>query len=378
MIPALKARADDTEKLRKLHPDTISELRDSGLMRVLQPARYGGGEHDYPLFLEVLYELARGCASTAWCGFNYGSHNWMLGMFPAEAQQAVWSEHPDLLMASSLIYSGGTAEPVDGGYRISGKWPFSSGVDWAEFILVGATVAETATNKGSPWRIAVLPRSEVEVIDTWHVSGLAGTGSNHIAVQDRWVPAYMVIDTDEIRGNATAGSAVNPGALYRLPVLGVFAYLVTAVVLGNAAEAINEYVTSIKSRATTYSQLDASRFTTVHQKIAEAHSLVDAAHALMRQDNEEAMAIAERGMAPSIETKVRWRRNAAYQTQMGVRATDILHAAGGGGANYLTNSMQRRFRDAHAAAAQIQVSWDINSVEYGRVAVGLEPTNPAI
>lgn len=98
----------------------------------------------------------------------------------------------------------------------------------------------------------------------------------------------------------------------------------------------------------------------------------------MRQDNEEAMAIAEKGRAPSIETKVRWRRNAAYQALMGVRATDILYAAGGGGANYLTNPLQRRFRDAHAAAAQIQVSWDINSVEYGRVAVGLEPTNTAI
>lgn len=377
MIPALKARADETEKLRKLHPDTINELRASGLMRVLQPARYGGGEYDYPLFLEVLYELARGCASTAWCGFNYGGHNWILGMFPAEAQQAVWGETPDLLIASSLIYTAGTAEPVDGGYRITGKWPFSSGVDWAEFILVGATIPETATNEGSAWRIAVLPRSEVEVIDTWHVSGLAGTGSNHIAVQDRWVPSYMVIDTDEIRGDATAGSAVNPGALYRLPVLGVFSYLVTAVILGNAAEAIDEYVAGVKARATTYSQSDASRFTTVHQKIAEARSLVDAAHALMRQDNEEAMAIAEKGRAPSIETKVRWRRNAAYQALMGVRATDILYAAGGG-ANYLTNPLQRRFRDAHAAAAQIQVSWDINSVEYGRVAVGLEPTNTAI
>lgn len=378
MIPALKSRADETEKLRKLHPDTIAELRGSGLMRTLQPARYGGGECDYPLFLELLYELARGCASTAWCGFNYGSHNWMLGMYPEAAQEAVWGKTPDLLMASSLVYSAGTAEPVDGGYRISGKWPFSSGVDWAEFVLVGATVPETTANEGSPWRIAVLPRSEVEVIDTWHVSGLAGTGSNHIAVQDRWVPRHMVIDTDEIRGDATAGSAVNPGALYRLPVLGVFSYMVTAVILGNAAEAIGEYVAGIKARATTYSQSDASRFTSVHQKIAEAHSLVDAAHALMRQDNEEAMAIAGKGMMPPIEAKVRWRRNAAYLAQMGVRATDILHAAGGGGANYLSNSLQRRFRDAHAAAAQIQVSWDINGVEYGRVAVGLEPTNPAI
>ena len=86
MIPALKSRADETEKLRKLHPDTIAELRGSGLMRTLQPARYGGGECDYPLFLELLYELARGCASTAWCGFNYGSHNWMLGMYPEAAR----------------------------------------------------------------------------------------------------------------------------------------------------------------------------------------------------------------------------------------------------------------------------------------------------
>ncbi|NQV54509.1 MAG: acyl-CoA dehydrogenase family protein, partial [Rhodospirillales bacterium] len=135
MIPALKTRALETENTGKLHADTVAELHKTGLFRMVQPARVGGGDYDYNLMLEVTMELGRGCGSTAWVFINLACHHWMLGMWPPEGQDHVWSENADALIASSVIYPAGRAEKTDGGYALSGRWPFCSGIDHSDWVM---------------------------------------------------------------------------------------------------------------------------------------------------------------------------------------------------------------------------------------------------
>ena len=127
LIPSLLQRADETEKNRRIPDATIQDLHDTGIWKIVRPAKYGGWETDYGVMDEVAGELARGCASTSWVYTDIISHNWMLPMWPVEAHEAVWGENPDALIGSSLIYPPGKIEPAYGGYILSGRWPYSSG-----------------------------------------------------------------------------------------------------------------------------------------------------------------------------------------------------------------------------------------------------------
>ncbi|MBM3347132.1 MAG: hypothetical protein FJY55_11645 [Betaproteobacteria bacterium] len=191
-----------------------------------------------------------------------------------------------------------------------------------------------------------------------------------------FVPEHMWLDVRHLIGGPTPGSGANPSPLYRLSVMGLFPYLVTAVILGNAVEATNEFVDGLAARAATYSKANPASFVTLQLHVTEARALCDAGRVLLLDNCHEGTRVAERGDPPTVEQIVRWRRDGAWIAHAAKRATDLVRNAGGGGANYLTNPMQRRFRDCHAAVVHIQTSWDANGVDYGRVALGLPSTNP--
>jgi 3-hydroxy-9,10-secoandrosta-1,3,5(10)-triene-9,17-dione monooxygenase len=188
LIPHLAERAERAETLRTLAPDTEQDLHQTGLYRMLQPKRVGGSELDYGVLVEVGAELARGCASTAWNLTNLASHHWMLAMFPEVAQSCVWDKKPDALIASSFIFPVGKARTVNGGYSLSGRWPFSSGVGVCGWNMLGGIVADGTAAVMPGHRVFLLPRSDYDIIDTWHAAGLKGTGSHDIACEDVFVP----------------------------------------------------------------------------------------------------------------------------------------------------------------------------------------------
>lgn len=376
LVPALKERAEETEALRRLPDDTVRDLNETGLWRVLQPARVGGGELDYGMLVDIPVELGQGCGSTAWVFVNFAVHHWMLAMWPQPAQDEVWGEQPDALIASSLIYPAGRAVPVEGGYLVSGQWPFCSGIDPSGWVMLGTTVAREP--EVSEPRMVVIPKSSLEVIDTWHVAGLAGTGSKNVACQDVFVPAHMTLGALEVRGGPTPGSDINPSPLYTLPVASLFPHLIAAPITGMAMGVYAEFVGTVRSRVSTFNKSRIADHTTTHLHIGEAGVLIDCARLLLRSNCEEATRTAEAGMVPTIEDKMRWRRDAAYAATMSVQAADQLYRTSGGGANYMTNPLQRQFRDIHAGLGHIGVSWDVNGVGFGRVALGLPPDNPNV
>lgn len=375
LTPRLAERAGDVERTREIHPDTVEDFWETRLWSILKPRRYGGLELDYGTVIDIPDRIARGCASTAWIFGNLISHDWMLPMWRAEAQDAVWKDNPRALIASSLVATAGRARRVTGGFELSGRWPYCSGIDPSDWMMMAAMIEDDGPRRPL-W--LVVPRASFEEIDTWHVSGLVGTGSRDVACEEIHVPDCMTLEPVQTRGGPTPGTPHSPGLLYQLPVLGLFPHILLGPMIGIAQGAWDDYVAEIRERVSTYNAARLAGHTQIQMKVAEAGALIQAARLLAHDNIREAERIAETGRLPTVEEKVRWRRDGAWAAQNCVKSVQILQSAIGAAGNYLSNPFQRRFRDMHAAAGQVQVNFDINGAEYGRVALGLEPVNKAV
>jgi 3-hydroxy-9,10-secoandrosta-1,3,5(10)-triene-9,17-dione monooxygenase len=372
LVPVLRERAAQAEELRRMPDETIEDLHRSGLFRILQPKRVGGSELPFRAIVELVSAISRGDGSTGWVLANLAAHHWLLGMWPKQAQDEIWGESPDNLIGSALIFPRGRAKPVPGGYRLTGRWPFSSGVDAATWSLIGAIVHDQESGTAEP-RIFVLPASDFTIIDTWHVIGLAGTGSKDVAVEDVFVPEYRSVAVREITGGPNPGSAVNPSVLYQLPAISLFAFCIAGVSLGIAQGAIEYFVETMRTRTSYYTGRNLADFVTVQVHLAEAAAIADSARAVLLGDCDEATRIVGEGQIPSLDHRARYRRDGAYAATLCTKAVDVLFQATGGGAIYARNPLQRAFRDVHAANAHYVLNWDINGAMYGRVALGLSP-----
>lgn len=376
LAPILRDRAAKTAQLRRIPDETMSELRAAGLWRILRPEQYGGVITDFGAMVDVSIELARGCASTAWVYINLIAHNWMLPYWPARAVEDIWGENPEALIGSTLIFPAGRLEPADGGYLYSGHWPYTSGVDVSDWLMLGAMAANEDGKPGP--RVVIVRVSDVDIIDTWHVSGLAGTGSKDVACTDLFVPEHMVYDPMLAREGYSPGTEEMDGDAYRLPLIPFIPHLVVGPMIGIAVGAYEDCLERLQSQASVYNRSKLADHTTVQLKVAEAGVLIDTARLLVRENWQEAHRHVARGTRPSLEDRVRWRRDAAHAAGCSVRAVDLIHGVSGASANYLDNMLQMRHRDVHAAKHQIHLSWDINGPEFGRVALGLPASNPIL
>ena len=373
LIPVLRERGAEADALRRIPDATIADLVESGLMRATLPARLGGAEVDYRTMMEIVALLARGCGSTGWVYCNLASCTFKLALWPKKAQDEIWDVDKDALLTGNLIFPCGRAEQVDGGYRLSGRWPFGSGVDHACANFFAATVTNAEPEE---YRLFLVPKGEYTILDTWHASGLRGTGSNDVALEDVFVPDYRQIDTLQTRNGEAPGNAVNTGTVYRLPLFAMFFSWVGAAVLGMAEAAVEGYVESTRSRVAHYSGQRIAELGTIHVKVAEARAAVATARRIYLGNSDEAMAIAEGGSLPDAEARARYRAEGAYAAKLCCQAVDLITAASGGGGVYDRNPLSRVFRDIHAGTAHITQTWDPNAITYGRLSLGLETDNP--
>jgi 3-hydroxy-9,10-secoandrosta-1,3,5(10)-triene-9,17-dione monooxygenase len=375
LIPQLRDRASRTEELRRLPPETERDLHDSGLFRVVQPKRVGGSEFDYVALVDCADALGQGDASVAWNFANLSSHHWMLGMFDPRAQDLVWNKDANALIASSFIFPAGRARKVDGGYRLSGSWPFSSGVDSSDWNMLASVVSSDDEADGIEYRIFLLNKADYTINDTWNATGLRGTGSNDVEVDDAFVAEPMTLAVSDLDGGPTPGSAVNPNALYALPVFSLFPYVLSGVALGNAQACLDDYVDVARHRASTYNRAKIGDLQSTQIKIAEASAKIDAARLIMRSNCIDAMADARRGHVPDIPAKTRLRRDGAFSVNLCTEAVSLLFAASGARGLTMTGALQRQFRDAHAINSHIAFNFDAAGTNYGRVALGLPSEN---
>jgi 3-hydroxy-9,10-secoandrosta-1,3,5(10)-triene-9,17-dione monooxygenase len=375
LIPQLRERASKTEELRRLPKETERDLHEAGLFRIVQPKRVGGFEFDYVALVDCADAIGQADASAAWNLANLASHQWMLAMFDKRAQDLIWNKDVNTLIASSFIFPAGRARKVDGGYLLRGSWPFSSGVDSSEWNMLASVVFSDDEADGIEYRVFLVNKNDYRIKDTWNASGLRGTGSNDVEVNDAYVTEPMTIAVHELAGGPTPGSAVNPNALYTLPVFSLFPFVLSGVALGNAQACLDDYVDLARHRASTYNRAKLGDLQSTQIKIAEASSKIDAARLIMRSTCIAAMADARRGHIPDIATKTRMRRDGAFSVNLCTEAVSLLFAASGARGLATSGTLQRQFRDAHAINSHIVFNFDAAGTNYGRVALGLPSEN---
>jgi 3-hydroxy-9,10-secoandrosta-1,3,5(10)-triene-9,17-dione monooxygenase len=375
LLPRLRERAARTEELRGLPPETEHDLHEAGLFRIVQPKRVGGFEFDYVALVDCAEILGRADASVAWNFGNLASHHWMLGMFDKRAQDLVWDKDANVLIASSFIFPAGRARKVEGGYRLRGSWPFSSGVASCEWNMLASVVSSDDEADGIEYRIFLVHKNDYRILDTWNAAGLRGTGSNDVEVRDAFVPKALTVAVIDLAGGPTPGSAVNPNPLYALPVFSLFPYVLSGVALGNAQACLDDYIDLARYRASTYNRAKLGDMQSTQIKIAEASAKIDAARLIMRSNCIEAMDDARRGIVPDMAAKTKLRRDGAYSVNLCTEAVSLLFSASGARGLFTSGVLQRQFRDAHAINSHIAFNFDAAGTNYGRVALGLPSDN---
>jgi 3-hydroxy-9,10-secoandrosta-1,3,5(10)-triene-9,17-dione monooxygenase len=377
LAPVLRERAAGAEAGRQMEKDTLADLHRTGLFRFHQPRRWGGMELPFVAIFDVPLELARGCASTAWNVANLGIHNWMLALYDERAQEEVWGADPDALIASGIAFPQGHGRRVDGGFVISGSWNFSSGVDPATWNMLAVTVRDG--DRVVDHRICLVPRGDYEIVDDWNVLGMRSTGSKSVRAKELFVPEHRALCVYLIRGGSEfPGARGNPNAMYRVPLVALGSHCLAAAGVGNAQAAVELTIEAIKERSTSYTALRMRDFQAVQLRVARAGAQVDAARLSIRADCLEAERLAEDGRVPTLEDKLRFKRNVAWAMEQCTEAVDSLHALAGANGIYDRYPIQRLFRDQHALAAHIGFSWDAQAGPWALVAMGGEFVSPTI
>jgi|LauGreDrversion4_2_1035121.scaffolds.fasta_scaffold47286_3 3-hydroxy-9,10-secoandrosta-1,3,5(10)-triene-9,17-dione monooxygenase len=372
MVPRLAERAAEAERIRRIPQATIDELHETGLMRLMQPARFGGSELGLDALMNVVTEIAKGCTSTAWVYSNLASHSWNIGQFDMRAQEDVWGTDPDALAATGLAFPCGRATPVEGGYKLSGKWPFASGIDASTWMLVGA-MAELP-GRAPERRFFLVPQSQFRSLDNWDTYGLTGTGSHDVEVKDAFVPDHRSVSAEVFAaGQNLPGATLYENPLYAMPTFAAFAYVLSIVPIATSKAVVEQFTAAMRARASTYTGTRLAELSSVQARIAEAAACVEFAETVVRRDWQELEAEANQRRYPSMETKLRWKRNVAFAAQLAVRAVDVLMPAAGAGGLSKSAALQRQFRDLHAASSHIGLTWDVHAAAYGQSALGLQP-----
>jgi 3-hydroxy-9,10-secoandrosta-1,3,5(10)-triene-9,17-dione monooxygenase len=379
IVPILRERAQVAEDARMLDRENEQLLHETGLFRFHQPKAFGGMELDFVAVVDIPAEIARGCPSTAWNVGNLACHHWILGYYDPETQHEVWDASPDALIASSIALAAGRARKAEGGFIVSGRWPFSSGVDNSDWNMLAVTVYGDDGKTAIDWRLCLVPKSDYEIIDTWYAMGMEATGSKDISVTERFVPERRALALQRCRGGSEhPGAALTPGPLYRIPIVAASSHPLAPATVGAAEGAYEMFVASMARRAGTYTGARVADFQAVQIKVARARCLIDAARMLLRQSAIAFQASAERNEVPDLATKLRVRANSAFAVNQAREAVETLWSCYGAQGLYTRDPLQRHLRDVMAMNQHFSFNFDIAGAAFGLNALGGPYTNPTM
>ncbi len=373
LAPVLRERAAAAASARRIDADTLNLLRAADLFRVLQPARWGGFEMAPGVFAEIQIALAAGDMSAAWVYGVVGVHPFQLALFDDRAAQDVWGADSSVLIASTYMPTG-RATPVDGGFRFSGKWKFSSGSEHCDWVLLGGMVGDPHLGD---YRTFLLPRADYEILDTWHVLGLKGTGSQDIAVNDVFVPEHRVHDLGAAYKGKSPGQAVNDGWLYRLSFPLVFGRAVSNGCIGTLQallDAFREY--GAKRVGTTGAPT--ARDPDAQLACAEAAAAIDEMTATLHRNFARMEYHARRDEQTPLELRLQYKYQSAAVADRCVDSAAKLFKCAGGSGLFETYPFGRLYADLIAARQHVSNQSQVSGRSWGAVLLGLENPDPQI
>ncbi|HUS24234.1 MAG TPA: acyl-CoA dehydrogenase family protein [Candidatus Binatia bacterium] len=373
LVPVLAERAGRAESARSVPPETVADLQKAGLFEVLKPKKYGGYEMDPQVFYDVCMTLAEGCMSTAWIYGVIGVHNWQIALFDPKAAQDVFGKDPKTLIASTYMPKG-QVTPVEGGFRFSGRWGFSSGIDHAQWVFLGGLIFSKEPNVPPEYRTFLLPKSDYEVVDTWHVMGLKATGSKDVVVKDVFVPEYRTHKASDGFMGTNPGRETFTSPLYRLPFGQIFVRAVSSAAIGALAGMANGFRDWGKAWMGNMGVKTAEQGP-AQIAVADALVAVDEMKLVMGRNFDELMAAARAGKPLEVTRRLHFRYQASQVVERCAHhAYQLLSACGGRGI-FNDFPLVRHFLDIHAARAHYANNPDLFGRNYGGVVLGRENTD---
>ena len=378
LLPALRARRDETRENRKVLPEVRTMIRDSGVARLLQPPAYGGAGGPLRDIVDAVSEVGAACGSTGWAVVQYVVHPFMVAQWPREAQDEVWGDDPKNLVAGILIQSLGRYERVDGGYRVSGRWPFVTGVDTCDWCIVSGYEQGRAGEHESHLHF-LIRRQEIEILDTWHALGLRGSGTNDVRLREFFVPAHRALSMEALRGGESPGGHWRETPLYLLPSYPVFGCGISSGAVGIALEMVAEYNEIAKKKGSIMAEKGVATFASQHIRFAETKCAADCARQLLSFAADEISAIAcEEGRLPNLEERARCRALATYAGTIAMDAARAIWDLSGAASVYSDSSLGNLFTDMLVANQHFTQNKDVNFTTYGRMLYGLDIDNPTL
>jgi alkylation response protein AidB-like acyl-CoA dehydrogenase len=356
------------ETQRCLDPDVVKSIVDAGFARYFVPARVGGTEGTFAELTRAVVAVGRGCSATAWCASLIANLGRMASYLPADCWKEVWADGPDTVVVGSLTPSG-TAEPVAGGWQVSGRWPYISAVSFADWALVAAQVPGSDRKAA---RVFAVPRSAFEILDTWNTVGMQATGSNTVVVDGVFVPATRSFARDDLFRGRAVDSTAPPHTVPRPAVNGLsFA----TPVLGAARGALDAWLTAVATRLrNAVPGAPGLSRTTYDVTFARAAGEIDAAELLL----ERASALGDRGGDVTELEVAQNLRDCSLAVDMLVTAVDRLFRTAGTSGQAATSPIQRFWRDVNSAASHVALLFEPAATAYaGHLIDVTETTGPS-
>lgn len=367
IAPRLRERAPQAEEARCVPAATVDDYRQAGLIRMIQPRRYGGQEMGWDVLCEVTEILAAACGSQAWIQRICTGHAQILATFPPEAQEDVWGNDHDVLI-SAAFDPVGRGRPVDGGYIYSGRHGFSSGIDHCDWHICGG-YKDTGETRDGPFFFLV-PRSDIEIIDDWRTMALRGTGSKSFVVKDVFVPEHRTLDVRKARDGRGPGTVVNTAPVYRTPRGGITTTGFAALTVGIAKGVLSDWYDYTRPRKSRGVPIAAKE--SVQVLAAQASAEIEAAHLLYFTIICNAQRKLEAGESFSELELATSRRNVGFACRLALEAGTRLFNAAGGRALFEGQSMERQYRNLIGAASHHGVNWETLGASYGKIILAPE------
>lgn len=375
MIPRLLERGAEADRARRLPDSTVADLIENHFFSIVAPRRCGGMEFDLDVLLAVAKTLGRGCGSTAWVTSLLGTHNWMAGLFPLATQDELFADK-GYLLAPAIFAPSGSARQVDGGFRVSGRWCFGSGISHSDWIFVSALRSDAAENIVG-MECLVLPVKEIEVLDTWHTVGMRGTGSHDVVIDDVFVPEHRAIPFADVIQGTAIGASLSANPSYRIPLVPYLSYTAAAPALGIGFGALDQFTNYLQQRTMMGGEKQKDKVS-AHARLGEAQVALAAAEALLDRGVADLLQKAKSGHPFSIEDRVAYRAEACYIATIAKRSVDSMLEAAGAKAQFETHPLQRFQRDINTLRGHVVFDMDSTMEVQGRVLLGLEPNQPLL
>jgi 3-hydroxy-9,10-secoandrosta-1,3,5(10)-triene-9,17-dione monooxygenase len=358
------------EELRRMPDDTIDDFVDSGLLRMNQAARWGGLELGSRAVVDLVSAVAEGDGASGWVFGLLASHFWLGSVFDLQAQYDMWDDDPDALMSSSFAAEASDVAASDGGYRVSGRWPFSSGSDHCSWAMVGIMVPPKGGEGPPTPRWCLLPRTDYAVEDTWSTCALRGTGSNTVVIDDAFVPEYRTVDPVDVMEGRAPGSSANLSPIFRLSFSSALSGYLGSTAIGIAKRAARDFAGYSSKKVSKFTGLpELSDSMIIHVGTVAAHA--EAAHGLMMYRAGLLDALIDEGVGPTLEQRLATNRDVTTAVRMCVDAVELAMRFSGGSGLFDKHTIQQAWRDVHGVAAHMGYNTDTVYGNWGRQVLDL-------